>query len=222
MRNSFYENPANVKAQPGRYRPTRAEVREWTAEHLRRGMDPDEDDEGEPMGPEFDGFEETLSHVRDMYSGQFTEDEFAEVARGAFEDALSEVVEEDDVDLDAETHRTLDGFRSDRLKFDPNLVAPVLDGSKNATVRYDLDRDLRPGDRIRLETRRATFAEATVAGVVRCELGNALSVIEEQGYQHNAESVADLWVSMNRYYSDDLGLSTVVSVVLLDAVEEVR
>lgn len=221
--NPFYENPANVKEQPGPYRPTRAEVREWTAEHLREGMTPDRDPEtDEPLGPEFDGFEETLSHVRDMYRGAFTEDEFAEVARGAFEDALSEVVEDDDVDLDAETHRTLDGFRSDRLKFDPNLVAPVVEGDKNATVRYDLDRDLRPGDPIRLETRRGTFAEATVAGVVPCELGNALSVIEEQGYQHNAEGVADLWTAMNRYYSDELGLSTEVAVVLLDAVEEVR
>ena len=235
------ENILNERRGPPD-RPTRSELEEWLNEHLRDGMDAEPGPRThadcpecgyrvvtgrESMGPEFDGFEETLKHVRDMYSGAFTESEFAEVARGAFEDALSEVVGDEDVDLDAETHRTLDGFETTALTFDDDLVDALLDGRKSATVRYDLDADLSPGTRLRLRSdmrlsEEEAFARATAADVIRTDLWDALDAVEDAGYQHTAESVADLWTDLNGYYEDDLGLSTPVSVVLLDDVEEVR
>jgi len=108
------------------------------------------------------------------------------------------------------------------LTFDADLVDALLDGRKTATVRYDLDQNLSPGDRVacrsdlRLDSDEA-FAWATVADVVQTDLGDALDAVDDRGYQHNAGSVSDLWVSLNDYY-DDLGLSTPVSVVLLDDV----
>jgi len=126
--------------------------------------------------------------------------------------------------LSGQPQNTLAEFDGDRpsLTFDPDLVPPLLDGSKNATVRYDLDRDLSPGDELLLDTRRGVFAEATVGGVIRTDLSDALDAVDDAGYRHNAEDVVDLWTTLDGYYDDALGLSTEVAVVLLDDVTEVR
>jgi hypothetical protein len=114
------------------------------------------------------------------------------------------------------------------LLFDSDYRDALLDGRKTATVRYDLDEDLSPGDRVELRTTdpglsSESFGMATVADVVQTTVGDALSAVEDRGYQHNAESVADLWNALDGHYPDaDIRLSTNVSVVLLDEIEERR
>lgn len=195
-------------------RPTRGDLREWFRETLREGHDSEH-------GPTFDGFETTLSEAAGMWGGKFTDEEFRDLALDTFEEALSAVL--DDEDLNEQAHETLDEFARPTLTFSRSLAPLLLDGSKNATVRYDLDEEIRPGVRVALDTPGAIglFGEATVGDVIRTDLGDALSAVDDEGYRHNAESVADLWFDMNLYY-DELGLSTEVAVVLLDDVTEVR
>jgi hypothetical protein len=108
-----------------------------------------------------------------------------------------------------------------RLLFDDAYVDDLLSGRKTATVRHDLDEDLSPGDRIELHTRIGPFGMATVADVVRTELSDALSVVEDRGYRHNAKDTWTLFKSLYKHYSDaDLSLQSEVSVVLLDEIEE--
>ena len=110
-------------------RPTRGELREWASDSLREGQDPDPGgrthtecpDCGhrvvtgrESMGPEFDGFEDTLREVADMFGGDLTDEEFREVARESFEEALSAVLDDEGPRLDAEVHETLDEFEEVR------------------------------------------------------------------------------------------------------------
>ena len=206
------------------YRPSHSEVREWAEEQLRDGLEPDRDREGEPMGPEFDGFAATLREVRDMYSGTFTEEEFREIARDAFEASIADVLDDEETTLDEDAHRTLDGFGRRPLRFDDVHRDALLDGRKSATVRYDLDAErARPGDRLVLETPDGLpFAEATVADVIRTDLSDALDAVEDEGYQHTAESVWRLLGDLCDYYPEgDLSLNSTVSVVLLDDITAV-
>lgn len=85
-----------------------------------------------------------------------------------------------------------------RLLFDDAYVDDLLSGRKTATVRHDLDEDLSPGDRIELHTRIGPFGMATVADVVRTELSDALSVVEDRGYRHNAK---DTWTLFKSLYN---------------------
>ena len=208
------------------YRPSHSEVREWAEEQLRDGLEPDRDREGEPMGPEFDGFAATLREVRDMYSGTFTEEEFREIARDAFEASIADVLDDEETTLDEDAHRTLDSFEGyeARLAFDSTLVDALLDGRKTATVRYDLEPGrLEPGTRALVVTsgRKSPVAVAYVEDVIRTDLGDALRTIEDRGYQHNENRVVDLWKALENYYEDSFGLSTTVSVVLLDDITTV-
>lgn len=110
------------------------------------------------------------------------------------------------------------------LRFDSDLVLDLLYGGKTATVRYDLDPEIEPGTQVALSTagRGTKFAKATVEDVIRTELSDALDAIDEAGHGHNADSFGDLWESMNGYYPVHLGLSTLVSVVLLEQIVDLR
>jgi len=210
------ENLSNEWREHGS--PTRGDLREWTRETLREGHDSEQ-------GPTFDGFETTLREAADMWGGKFTDEEFRDLALDTFEEALSAVLDDEGPRLDAEAHETLDTFHAPTLTFSRSLAPPLLEGSKNATVRYDLDEEIRPGEEVVLRTPGAIgeFGTATVADVIRTDLGDALDAVDDEGYRHNADDLADLWFDLNLYYEDSLGLSTTVAVVLLDDVtEEVR
>lgn len=201
------------------HRPTRSDMKEWATETLIEGEDDPTD---------LDGFRAVLSEVADRYEGHFTEEEFRDLCREAFWTGFNRAVGDEETDLDGATHRTLDSFEGDeaRLAFDSALVDALLDGRKNATVRYDLEPGrLEPGTRVHIVTsgddRKGPVAVAYVEDVIRTTLGDALDAVEDAGYQHNTESVADLWRDLNQYYEDALELSTEVAVVLLDDVTEV-
>lgn len=110
-------------------------------------------------------------------------------------------------------------FECPTLTFARSLAPLLMDGSKNATVRYRLDEEIRPGVRVGLKWPGFPFGRATVGDVIRTDLGDALDAIDDAGYRHNAESVGELWFDMNLYYEPSLGLSTPVEVPLLDDVE---
>lgn len=205
------ENLRNERREPSR--PTRGDIREWATADLRGGTE------------SVEGFEDTLREVADRWGGEFTDEEFRDLARETFEKTLTVVLDEEGPRLDAEAHETLDTFRGPFLTFSRSLAPRLLDGDKNATVRYDLDEEIRPGAEVVLRTPGALgeFGTATVADVIRTSIGDALDAVDDAGYRHNAESVGDLWFDLNLYYEDDLGLSTEVAVVLLDDItEEVR
>lgn len=230
-----YRNILNDRRVPDR--PTRDDLREWAFDSLREGQDPEPGERThtecpdcghrvvtgrESMGPEFDGFEDALREVADMFGGNLTDEEFREVAWESFDEALSAVLDDEGPRLDAEVHETLDEFGRPRLRFDPALVSALLNGDKNATVRYDLNEKVRPGVSFYLVTGRGVFAAATVEDVIWTDVGDALDAVDDAGYRHNAESVGDLWDALDGYYEDEISLSTEVAVVLLNDVTEVR
>lgn len=235
------ENIRNDRREP--HRPTRSDMKEWATETLIEGEDPEPGGRThtdcpecgyrlvtgrESMGPDLDGFAEVLSEVADRYEGHFTEAEFRDLCREAFEAALDDAVDDEETDLDGATHRTLDSFEGDeaRLAFDDALVDALLDGRKTATVRYDLEPGrLEPGTRVHIVTsgddRKGPVAVAYVADVIRTELSDALDAVDDRGYQHTADRVLDLWRDLLEYYDAYVGLSTEVEVVLLDDITEV-
>jgi len=218
------ENTRDDRHEP--HRPTHSEHREWAKQNLKDGLDPAHYEEGPGTLPKFDGFADTLRETRDLFSGAFTAEEFAEVARDAFEAAIEGVLDDEETTLDEDAHRTLDSFEGyeSRLTFDEDLIDKLLDGRKTTTVRYALpSMRVLPEDRLVLETPDGTpFAEATVEDVIRTDLSDALDAVEDEDYQHTAEGNVELALSLNEYYADPIGFSTEVAVVLLDDVTEVE
>lgn len=235
------ENIRNERRVPDR--PTHGDLKAWAKQTLVEGQNPDPGKRThtdcpecgyslvtgrESHGPDLDGFEEVLSTVADRYEGQFTEEEFRDLCREAFEEALDDAVDDEETDLDGAAHRTLDSFDRDeaRLAFDSALVDALLDGRKTATVRYDLEPGrLEPGTRVHIVTsgddRTGPVAVASVADIIRTDLSDALDAVDDRGYRHTADRVLDLWRDLLEYYDTYVGLSTEVEVVLLDDIRAV-
>lgn len=106
------------------------------------------------------------------------------------------------------------------IKFADELVASVLDGEKEATVRYDGFESVQVGDTLLATTTDGTgFAELEVtrtASVIAVEAHDVLNVF---GAKYSSTSPEDVIESLNKHYDDSIGPGTVVQVLVYEVRE---
>ena len=101
------------------------------------------------------------------------------------------------------------------ITFDNDHVQDILDGKKYETVRYGWEQYPTPGDLIDLRDGYGNvFAEAEVADV-REETINYFVTHDHHGHR-DYEDVDEMVEHMNKYYSEDMDRSTIITVITFD------
>ncbi len=100
------------------------------------------------------------------------------------------------------------------LKFKPDLVSKVLDGSKTTTWRIDDDKDLQEGDEIVFlnSDTKEKFAKAKIVYVRSKKLGE----VEEQDFDEGHEryeSKEAMIESYRSYYGKDVTLDSDLKII---------
>jgi hypothetical protein len=106
-----------------------------------------------------------------------------------------------------------------RLKFAPEFVHAIIDGRKWATIRYDLDSEIHPGDRLELvdAERGEVFARAA-AGTVSNADAEWVANFDHNGHR-SYDSEADLLSELRGYYPDaELTASTQLTMIELEKI----
>lgn len=105
----------------------------------------------------------------------------------------------------------------EEIKFADELVAPVLDEEKEATVRYDGFESVQVGDTLIATTTDGTgFAELEItrtASVMAVEAHDILSVF---GAKYSSSCPEDVIESLNKHYDESIGPSTIVQVLVYE------
>jgi len=105
----------------------------------------------------------------------------------------------------------------EEIKFADELVASVLDGAKEATVRYDGFEDVDVGDTLVATTADGSpFAELEVrrtASVLAVEVHDLLAVF---GASYSSSCPQDVIDCLNEYYDAAIGPDTTVQVLVFD------
>jgi hypothetical protein len=105
----------------------------------------------------------------------------------------------------------------EEIKFADELVASVLDGTKEATVRYDGFEDVDVGDTLVATTADGSpFAELEVrrtASVLAVEVHELLAVF---GAGYSSTCPQDVIDCLNKYYDAAIGPDTTVQVLVFD------
>lgn len=99
------------------------------------------------------------------------------------------------------------------LKFAPDLVPLVLDGSKTSTWRLFDDKDLTEGDELSLIDRGTggEFARATIFSVKETTLG---SLTDEDYEGHEPfESDEEMYKTYEKYYGTKVGPETQLKII---------
>lgn len=107
------------------------------------------------------------------------------------------------------------------LTFDDSLVGPIRNGRKTATVRYDDEKDIEPGDILKCKTpdgRPFARVEVTHAGVV--SVVNALELVNTFHARHGADDWMQLRETLNEYYDDNIHPTTMVKVIAFDVIHD--
>ena len=106
------------------------------------------------------------------------------------------------------------------LKFSPNLIPGILDGSKTSTWRLWDDKNLTAGDRVVFLDKETgkKFATAELTRVYTTTLGK-LTAEEKEGHEEFA-SDKDMYKKFEGYYNRSVGPDTPVTIVLYKIIKK--
>jgi hypothetical protein len=111
---------------------------------------------------------------------------------------------------------------SQELPFAKEFVAPILEGNKTATVRYPVERDPLPGDKLRAHTPDgAEFATLKVTRTARTLAVEAPSMVDAFDAQHGADTADGLVEGLNTHYDAEIGPDTLVKVIVFEVIDDV-
>jgi hypothetical protein len=103
------------------------------------------------------------------------------------------------------------------IKFADELVAPLLDGEKEATVRYDGFRGVGVGETLLGTTTDGTpFAELEITRTATVLAVEAHDVIEVFGAKYSSTCPEDVIKSLNKHYDESIGPGTTVQVLVYE------
>lgn len=107
------------------------------------------------------------------------------------------------------------------IKFAEEYVTPIAKGEKTATVRHDLDFDVRVGDVLTARLPDGTeFTTLRVRRVAQCNAVEVLSIFEVFQEFHGADTVDELLESLNEHYDTAIRPSTTVHVIGFEVVRD--
>lgn len=108
---------------------------------------------------------------------------------------------------------------ADQITFADELILPVLNGAKDATVRYDGYETVHVGDTLTaVTTEGAPFAELAVRrtmSVLAVEVHSLLGVVDADYASDCPQDVID---ALNQHYEDGIVPSTIVQVLVFEVV----
>lgn len=108
------------------------------------------------------------------------------------------------------------------LRFDHPNVGYVIDGEEDATVRYAFDRDLEPGQKVKLLTPGGNvFGYARIEDVWTCPLRLAyIDMTVTDGRSHPAKDTAELHDRLEDHYPDaELTGETEVTLIYFNLIQ---
>jgi hypothetical protein len=104
-----------------------------------------------------------------------------------------------------------------QIKFADNLVASVLNETKEATVRYDGFESVQVGDTLTAVTTDGTpFAELNVKRTASASAIEAHDILQAMGANYPSTSPQDVIDALNKHYSDPIVPSTPVQVLVYE------
>lgn len=105
------------------------------------------------------------------------------------------------------------------LKFSPELVPLVIDGSKSSTWRLFDEKNLQVGEIIDLIKRPelSVFAQAKITEVIQTKMGN-LSSNEKQGHETYIND-EEMYKTYSGYYNKPVSSETVVTIYRFELVK---
>ena len=96
-----------------------------------------------------------------------------------------------------------------------NAAAAAQDGEVAATVRYDDEKEIEPGDRLRLvDEYGPAFGEAEVTDTATLPAGKAFAFILEMGARYPKNSYDHMMSALNDHYGGGISAGTTVKVIL--------
>lgn len=106
------------------------------------------------------------------------------------------------------------------LRFRNELVDDVLEGEKRITARWDVDRDIAPGDVVSaLDEQDRLFAELEIVHVTPLPADRFVDLVDVIGYHRTYEDVEELIEELESYYytaKGRLGPKTTLHVLFFD------
>lgn len=106
-----------------------------------------------------------------------------------------------------------------RIKFADDLVIPVIDGSKTATVRYDGFEHVSVGDQLKATTRHGTpFARLEVRKTATANAVEAHDILRVLGAEYPSEKPQDVIASLKQHYDTAIRPSATVRVIIFEVV----
>jgi hypothetical protein len=107
------------------------------------------------------------------------------------------------------------------LPFAEPLIAPVLNGSKTATVRKGHSYDFEPGDRVTAAPSMGTpFVTLEIKRTADAIAIEAYRLIEVFGADYSATCPQDVIDTLNEHYDETIRPSTQVQVIVFEVVTE--
>lgn len=132
-----------------------------------------------------------------------------------YENVHAGVIECDNCDGEGSVEET------ERIKFAGDLIVPILDERKQATVRFDGYEDVSVGDTLIATTLEdVPFAELEVRRTATAPAAEVHDLLEVFGAEYPSERPIDVVDSLNEYY-DDITLGTTVNVIAFEVVRHV-
>lgn len=106
-----------------------------------------------------------------------------------------------------------------KIKFADDLIVPVLNSTKEATIRYDGFESVEVGETlIATTTEGEPFAELTVKRTTSVLAVEAHSVLQIFGANYPSTCPQDIIDSLNEYYDDGIAPSTTVEILVFELV----
>lgn len=101
-------------------------------------------------------------------------------------------------------------------------VPLIQDGLKTATVRYEYEGKVKPGDVFIIEDAETgeRVAQRDVLHAARMPAGDALGFIHDFGHKYPHDNIANLLRALNGHYDGGIGIDTEVLVTLYEGPPE--
>lgn len=102
------------------------------------------------------------------------------------------------------------------LDFHPRYRDEILTRRKTATVRYDDEKGIQEGDRLKLTVGGEPLVRARCVGAATTPVIDALRTVRELGGTHTAPDWGTLLGTLNEFYDDRLFSTTMVKVIVFE------
>lgn len=108
-----------------------------------------------------------------------------------------------------------------KLKVDPKWIRKMLNGEKEATIRYNLEEISNKSIYLENSKTKETFALAEVSNIVKCDVRNAIHIMKVMNVNYPRNDTHTLLEGLQNYYPG-IKLEDTVSIVIFNDIWDAR